>query len=92
MTCAASLLRTWDRTGDASLRKARAAFAQYGTRDIAERQAQIDALPVVEWKGRRLRTIRCHGTTGKGPHDVHVPEAVLWALIDLRAFRCPYHG
>jgi hypothetical protein len=55
------------------------------------RQLEINRLPTVEWKGTRLYTLRCHGKTGKGPHDHHVPEAVLWSLIDLRAFRCPYH-
>jgi hypothetical protein len=46
---------------------------------------------VVTWKGRRLRTIRCQGDFGKGPHDVNVPEALLWCLISLARFLCPYH-
>lgn len=72
--------------------RARDAFVELrGAADAAGRAAQIAALPTVIWKGRTLRTIRCHGTTGKGPHDVHVPDAVLWALIDLRAYCCPYH-
>ena len=55
------------------------------------RAAEIAALPVVEWKGRRLHTLRCHGETGRGPHDVNVPESLLWSLISLRRYRCPYH-
>ena len=55
------------------------------------RAAEIDALPRAEWKGRALRTIRCHGTSGKGPHDCNVPESMLWALISLSSFYCVYH-
>lgn len=57
-----------------------------------ERRArEIEALPVVEWKGNRLRTIRCCGKSGKGPHTVNVPESLLWSLLDLRDYFCPYH-
>jgi hypothetical protein len=55
------------------------------------RAAEIAALPRAEWKGRQLRTIRCCGTSGKGPHDCNVPESMLWALIGLRPFYCVYH-
>lgn len=51
----------------------------------------IDALPEVEWKGKLLRTIRCHGTTGRGPHDVNVPESLLWALLDPARYVCAFH-
>lgn len=56
------------------------------------REAEIAALAVVPWKGRVLRTIRCHGTSGKGPHDCNVPEALLWSLMSLNHFRCVYHA
>lgn len=56
------------------------------------RQHQINQLKTVEWKGKTLYALRCHGTSGKGPHDTNVPESLLWSLIDLRAFRCPYHA
>lgn len=56
------------------------------------RETCIQALPLIVWKGRQLRTIRCQGTSGKGPHDVNVPEALCWHLIDLRGFYCPYHA
>jgi hypothetical protein len=58
----------------------------------ARRAAEIAALPTVEWRGRTLYTLRCHGTRGKGPHDVHLPERVLWSLIGLTHFRCVYHA
>jgi len=70
----------------------RLAFVQMRGAVASEvRAAEIAALPEVTWKGRQLRTVRCHGTTGKGPHDVHVPESLLWVLIDTRWFYCPYH-
>lgn len=72
--------------------RARAAFvALRGEAAAARRQVEIDELPTVEFKGQTLYTIRCHGTTGKGPHDRHVLPAVLWSLIDLRAYVCPFH-
>lgn len=96
MTLTRNLSRRWDRDGAASARAARAALVCYEAMGepgrVAQRQREIAALPTVEWKGRTLYTIRCTGTTGKGPHVLNVPEALLWALIDLRAFRCPYHA
>ena len=63
-----------------------------GSAASVRRAAEITALPLVAWKGRDLRTLRCHATFGNGPHDVNVPEALLWAVIDLRAWRCPHHA
>lgn len=63
-----------------------------GTTRVAIREAEIAALPTVTWKGRTLYTIRCHGTSGKGPHDVNVPLAVVWHLINLHRYFCPYHA
>jgi hypothetical protein len=62
-----------------------------GVEAEARRARDIDALPRVEWKGKPLRTLRCHGTSGKGPHDCNVPESMLWALIGLVPFYCVYH-
>lgn len=62
--------------------------------DVDERQqraAQIATLPAVEWKGRTLFTIRCHGDFGRGPHNLNVPESLLWSLMNLNWFLCPYH-
>jgi hypothetical protein len=72
---------------------ARAAFLGfYGACAAETRQAQLDALPVVVWKGKTLHALCCTGTTGRGPHVVNVPASLVWSLIDLRAYRCPYHG
>ncbi|HVL65757.1 MAG TPA: hypothetical protein VM364_00715 [Vicinamibacterales bacterium] len=72
---------------------ARAAFLEVaGPARSFQRSLEIARLPRVDWRGRRLYTLRCQGTSGKGPHDVNVPEGLLWSLIDLRMFRCPYHA
>jgi len=93
VTLVAHMARKWDSKGEASLRAAQAAFRQYRGEDgYAEREAAIAALPVAEWKGRQLRAFRCHGETGKGPHDVNVPESLLWVLIGLDRWKCPYHA
>lgn len=77
---------------EARAARARAAFVEYRSgHEILARQRAIRALPQVVWKGRILYTLRCHGTSGKGPHDTNVPESLLWALLDFRAFRCPFH-
>lgn len=55
------------------------------------RAAEIAALPSVTWKGKSLKTLRCHGTTGNGPHDCNVPEGLLWALLSLQDFHCVFH-
>ena len=73
--------------------RARAAFLEWrGPVEEAARAQAIQGLPTILWKGHTLYTIRCQGKTGRGPHVVHVPEHLLWALIDFRAYRCPYHA
>jgi hypothetical protein len=73
--------------------RAREAFIEVrGNAEALARGIAIEALPTVQWKGRTLYVIRCHGLSGKGPHDTNVPESVLWSVIDFRAFRCPYHA
>lgn len=77
---------------DFILAEARAAFASIRTpAEVAQREAEIAALPRVVWKGRELRTLRCHGTTGKGPHDINVAEGALWVLLRLDRFVCAFH-
>lgn len=72
--------------------RARAAFVEFrGAEAAIARQAQINQLPRVEWKGKPLFTLRCNGTSGKGPHNCNVPEGLLWSLISLNRFLCPYH-
>lgn len=58
----------------------------------ARRAAEIAELPVVMWKGHELRSVKCNGDYGKGPHLMNLSEAYLWALIDFRAYRCPFHS
>ncbi len=61
--------------------------------DAAVRRArEIGALDSKLWRGRRVWRIVCTRTSGKGPHEMYVEAAVLWSLIDLRSFRCPYHA
>lgn len=68
------------------------AKADMGAAWSARRDAEVAALPTVEWKGRTLYTLRCNGTSGKGPHDVNVPLALVWHLMDLQRFFCVYHA
>ena len=76
----------------AQAEKAKSAFVyERGFLAAIKRQSEIDALPSVEWKGKPLRTLRCHGTSGRGPHDCNVPEGLLWSLMDLGRWLCPYH-
>lgn len=73
--------------------RAKQAFIDVRGRIAAmERWVEILALPEVTWKGRTLRTIHCHGTSGKGPHDCNVPEGLLWSLMSLDGFLCVYHA
>lgn len=76
---------------DRLLATSRRVFRQLCPDGEERRAAEIAALPQVEWKGRTLYTIRCHGKSGRGPHDVNVPASLLWQLIDIRAYCCPYH-
>lgn len=55
-------------------------------------EQEIAALPTVQWKGRTLHTVRCNGTSGKGPHDVNLPLAMVWHLRDIKRFYCVYHA
>ncbi len=74
------------------LRDTRGLFMLWMGRDrFDRREREIAALPRVPWRGRLLYTIRCEGPFGKGPHAVNVPESLLWNLLDLGHFLCPYH-
>lgn len=63
-----------------------------GEARAAVREQDIAALPTIMWKGRMLYTVRCQGTSGKGAHDVNVPLGLVWHLVSLRSFYCPYHA
>jgi hypothetical protein len=74
-------------------RSAESAALRLMGRSWHERRArEIAALPTVEWKGTTLWTIRCCGVSGRGPHDQHVPLALLWALVSLTNWHCPFHA
>ena len=73
--------------------RARDAFrAALGLADESRRAREIAALPSKLWKGHLVYRIDCRGDFGKGPHEMWVPEGVLWSLIALDVFRCPYHA
>lgn len=62
-----------------------------GPKAAKARASEIRALQAVLWKGARLRRILCWGTRGKGIHAVNVPESLLWSLIHIESYVCPYH-
>lgn len=68
------------------------AVAFLGPSRAEQRRQAIAALSTVVWKGRTLYTLRCAGTSGKGPHAVNVPIAMCWHLMSLTRFYCPYHA
>lgn len=77
---------------DACLLRTRDAFVEtLGTVAAERRQREIEALPRVLWKGRTLYMIRCEAGFGNGPHDLNVPESLLWSLLSVDHFRCAYH-
>jgi len=63
----------------------------YGDRAYVRRASEISALPYKEWKGKVVHRLRCHGVRGKGPHDVWVPQSMLWNLISFENYCCVYH-
>lgn len=67
-------------------------FAVRGPLATLAREAEINTLPVKMFKGKKVYRIRCHGEFGNGPHDMWVPAGLLWALISLDRWRCPYHA
>ena len=74
--------------------RAREGFRELmGEEREARRLQEIEALPLVMWRGRELRTIWCGGGYGakKDGHEYNVPPAVLWHLISPSRFQCPYH-
>lgn len=74
------------------LRRAKEAFIETrGIAGVAQREADIAALPSKDWNGSQVFQVMCEGPFGKGPHVQFVPEYVLWSLIDLRHFMCAYH-
>lgn len=62
-----------------------------GDAGAEQRAREIASLPVKEWRGKPVYQIRCCGDYGKGPHDVWLPPYLLWSLLSLERYRCPYH-
>lgn len=50
------------------------------------REHEINNLQKVTWKDRSLVTIRCI----QCGNDRNVPRSVLWCLISLERYRCPF--
>ena len=70
----------------------RSAFeAEYGREARQLRERQIAELPAAEWRGQPLRTVACDGDYGRGPHQQNIPEYILWTLLDVKVYRCPFH-
>ena len=85
---------------DAACQRARDDYIEvWGETRAKLRAVEIAALPTVEWRGRTgnkpprtLYTLRCHADFGRGPHDMNLPESVLWNLMKLDRYRCPRHS
>lgn len=83
--------RTRNPNEDVYLSKAKRAFVELkGLAAANEHIHEIAALPSKDWKGTKVYQLRCCGETGKGPHDVWLPERVLWALISFDRYRCAF--
>ena len=69
------------------------AFVECGDGDSAlfKRASQIQWLPSKDWKGGMVFQVHCDGDYGRGPHDHFVPEGILWSLISVDHYRCPFH-
>lgn len=77
---------------DAACARAVDAFVEIrGESGMRQRAEGIAALASKEWRGTRVFEVRCEGPYGRGPHVQWVPERVLWGLIDLSHFLCPFH-
>ena len=76
----------------ARMMRSKLAFREFlGVAAAVERGKAIAARPSKHWHGVRVYSITCHATYGKGPHTYFVTAAVLWSLMSIGAFRCPYH-
>jgi hypothetical protein len=74
-----------------SLLRTIAAFREYRPGEEGERRAAIERVDSKDWRGVRVFRVHCDGDFGRGPHEHWVPEYILWSLIDVTRYRCPYH-
>lgn len=79
------------RYADRSLARTIDAFRSFRPGEEEQRRAEIAARPSKIWNGVRVYLARCDGDFGRGPHEVWIPEYILWSLIDVTRYRCPYH-
>jgi hypothetical protein len=56
-----------------------------------ERRVTIARLESKIWNGQRVYRLTCGADFGRGPHVHWVPEYILWSLIDVTRYRCPFH-
>ncbi len=83
---------TASRYHDRVLATSRQAFIETrGSQDVKSREAAIASLQSKMWRGIPVFELRCAGPFGRGPHVQWVPEYLLWSLIDLSHFLCPFH-
>ena len=72
--------------------RAKAEFREHrGLASTVARAHAIARLPSKVWRGVRVYEVRCCGDFGRGPHLQFLPAGHLWALIDIRRHRCPWH-
>ncbi len=74
-----------------SLARTVAAFREYRPGEEGGRRAAIALVPSKDWRGLTVYRVQCDGDFGRGPHVHWVPEYILWSLIDVTRYRCPYH-
>jgi hypothetical protein len=74
-----------------SLARTIAAFREYRPGEEEERRKEIARVESKDWRGLTVYRVHCDGDFGRGPHVHWVPEYILWSLIDVTRYRCPYH-
>ena len=79
------------RHADRCLARTIKAFREFRPGEEEERRGAIGRMESKAWRGVRVYRITCDGDFGRGPHDVWIPEYILWSLITLTRYRCPYH-
>ncbi len=67
------------------------AFNDYRPGEEQRRRLEIARLEAKDWRGLTVYRVECDGDFGRGPHVHWVPEYILWSLIEVGRYRCPYH-
>ena len=58
---------------------------------VNQRKKEIADLDQKQFKGRTVYRIRCNADFGIGPHEQWLEEHLMWHLMDLAHYLCPYH-